>query len=171
MILKFVTLQIRPYFSPTIDVSACTEATVKAVHMIFGEDRLGVAFLKVFLTILCEARLKDKLAYLYKDFASTDNGLMSKKGIKAFLTELTRISDFLGESDCFGSQLVDSTVAQCLHVTNQKLLDEETFFKWIFKEPQIIVWLPTFYRLVASKSIRHDVRCANCKSQVIIGMR
>ena len=29
----------------------------------------------------------------------------------------------------------------------------------------------TFSRLIASKSIRHDVRCANCKSQVIIGMR
>ena len=26
-------------------------------------------------------------------------------------------------------------------------------------------------RLIASKSIRHDVRCANCKSHVIIGMR
>ena len=29
----------------------------------------------------------------------------------------------------------------------------------------------TFSRLIASKSIRHDIRCANCKSQVIIGMR
>ena len=99
-----------------------------------------------------------------------DNGLLSKKGIKAFLTELTRISDFLGESNSFGSQYVDSTVAQCLHVANQKLLNEDTFFKWFFKEPQIIVWLPTFYRMNVAKSVRHDVRCAHCRAQ-IVGLR
>ena len=99
-----------------------------------------------------------------------DNGLLSKRGIKSFLTELTRITDFLGESNSFGSQYVDSTVAQCLHVANQKLLNEDMFFKWFFKEPQIIVWLPTFYRMNVAKSIRHEVRCAHCRSQ-IIGLR
>ncbi len=96
---------------------------------------------------------------------------MNKKGLRCLLNELTRISDFLGEATSFGSHLVDSAVAQCLQVIDQKLLDEDMFFKWIFKEPQIIVWLPTLYRLVSAKSIRHDVRCANCKSQVIIGLR
>ena len=86
------------------------------------------------------------------------------------MTELTRISDFLGESNSFGSQYVDSTVAQCLHVANQKLLNEDTFFKWFFKEPQIIVWLPTFYRMNVAKSVRHDVRCAHCRAQ-IVGLR
>ena len=166
-------LQIRPYFYPTIDVSACTDVARRVAFMVFDNpEGIGVAFLKVFFTILCEARLKDKLAYLFKDFLNPENpGLMTKKGIKAFLMELTRISDFFGESESFGSHLVDSAVAQCLHVTNQKLLDEDMFFKWIFREPQVIVWLPTFYRMIASKSIRHDVRCANCRSQVIIGMR
>ena len=173
-IMKSRYFQIRPYFYPTIDVSSCTDVARRIAFMVFDnpESGIGVAFLKVFFTILCEARLKDKLAYLFKDFLNPENpGLMSKKGIKAFLTELTRISEFFGESESFGSHLVDSAVAQCLHVTNQKLLDEDMFFKWIFKEPQIIVWLPTFYRMIASKSIRHDVRCANCRSQVIIGMR
>lgn len=128
-----------------------------------------MAFLKVFFTVLCEARLKDKLAYLFKDFS--ENGLMSKKGIKSLLLALTKISDFLGENASFGSQFVDSTVAQCFYVSKQKVLNEETFFKWIFKEPQVIVWLPTFYRMIAAKSIRHDVRCSACRSQVIIGLR
>ena len=103
-------------------------------------------FYLISILVLCESRLKDKLAYLFKDFASIDNGLMNKKGVKSFLTELTRISDFLGESESFGVSLIDSTVAQCVQVTNQRLLDEDTFFKWIFKEPEVIVWLPTFYR-------------------------
>ncbi len=63
-------LQIRAYFCPTLDVSACTETTLKTAIMVYGEDQVGVSFLKVFCTILCEARLKDKLAYLFKDFAS-----------------------------------------------------------------------------------------------------
>ena len=138
--------QIRPYFGDIIDVSACTETSMKTAIMVFGNENISAAFLKVFFTVLCEARLKDKLAYLFKDFASIDNGLMNKKGVKSFLTELTRISDFLGESESFGVSLIDSTVAQCVQVTNQRLLDEDTFFKWIFKEPEVIVWLPTFYR-------------------------
>lgn len=161
--------KIRPYFYPTIDVSACTEVSRRVAFAIYAEATIGMAFLKVFFTVLCEARLKDKLAYLFKDFS--ENGLMTKKAIKALLVALTKISDFLGESASFGSHLVDSAVAQCLHVSHQKLLDEDSFFKWIFKEPQVIVWLPTFYRMIAAKSIRHDVRCANCKSQVIIGLR
>ena len=43
------------------------------------------------------------------------------------------------------------------------------FFLNVFKD--FISFFVTFSRLIASKSIRHDVRCANCKSQVIIGMR
>ena len=92
-----------------------------------------------------------------------DNGLLSKKGIKAFLTELTRISDFLGESNSFGSQYVDSTVAQCLHVANQKLLNEDTFFKWFFKEPQIIVWLPTLKNHLKYVSLFSGFWLATCK--------
>ena len=139
--------QIRPYFGEIIDVAACTETALKIAIMMYGNDNhIGAAFLKVFFIVLCESRLKDKLAYLFKDFAYTENGLMNKQGIKAFLTELTRISDFLGESESFGSTLIDSTVAQCFQVTNQRVLDEDAFFKWIFKEPQVIVWLPTYYR-------------------------
>ena len=109
--------------------------------------KIVLIFYLISIPVLCESRLKDKLAYLFKDFANSDNNnLINKKGIKSFLTELTRISDFLGESDNFGSSLIDSTVAQCLHVCSKNTLDEDAFFKWIFKEPQIIVWLPTFYR-------------------------
>ena len=141
--------QIRPYFGEIIDVAACTETALKIAIMMYGNDNhIGAAFLKVFFIVLCESRLKDKLAYLFKDFAYTENGLMNKQGIKAFLTELTRISDFLGESESFGSTLIDSTVAQCFQVTNQRVLDEDAFFKWIFKEPQVIVWLPTYYRYI-----------------------
>ena len=130
----FLYLQIRPYFYPTIDVSACTDVARRVAFMVFDNpEGIGVAFLKVFFTILCEARLKDKLAYLFKDFLNPENpGLMTKKGIKAFLMELTRISDFFGESESFGSHLVDSAVAQCLLINR--------FIHSLFQYHFWIVW-------------------------------
>ena len=59
------------YYYPSIDVSACTEVSRKIAFTIFGDENIGVAFLKVFFTILCEARLKDKLGYLFKDFSNS----------------------------------------------------------------------------------------------------
>ena len=69
-ILISFRFQIRPYFYPTIDVSACTEVSRRVALSVYGDEKMGVAFLKVFFTIMCEARFKDKLAYLYKDFAN-----------------------------------------------------------------------------------------------------
>ena len=63
--------QNRMYYYPSIDVSACTEVSRKIAFTIFGDENIGVAFLKVFFTILCEAKLKDKLGYLFKDFSNS----------------------------------------------------------------------------------------------------
>ena len=65
------------YYYPTIDVSACTEVTRKIAFAIYGDDNIGVAFLKVFFTILCEAKLKDKLGYLFKDFSNSKSFLLN----------------------------------------------------------------------------------------------
>ena len=65
------------HYYPTIDVSACTEVTRKIAFAIYGDDNIGVAFLKVFFTILCEAKLKDKLGYLFKDFSNSKSFLLN----------------------------------------------------------------------------------------------
>lgn len=169
----FAAGKVRTYYSPTLDVSACAETALRAAFMVYGDNTIGVSFLKVFFVILCEARLRDKLAYFYKDFATPESGMLTRRGVTSLLTQMTKLPEFLGESNSFGKSLVEPAVSQCFYVSEARSqhLDEDSFFKWLFKEPQVIVWLPTFYRLVAAKSIRHNVRCANCRSHVIIGMR
>ena len=50
-------------------------------------------------------------------------------------------------------------------------LSESGFCRWLFLEPQILVWLSTHYRLVSAKGVRHGVGCKSCNMQDIIGMR
>ncbi len=55
------------------------------------------------------------------------------------------------------------------------------------REPQTLVWLPTFHRLIATETgrsledrvdkrkyfvlVRHEARCDTCKAYPVIGMR
>ena len=44
--------------------------------MVFGDDReekISVKALKVFFVVLCEARLKDKFSYLFREFADGED--------------------------------------------------------------------------------------------------
>ncbi len=76
---------------------------------------------------------------------------------------------FLGESSSFGDHMILAAAAQCFE--DKELLCEADLMKWLLREPQIIVWLPTFYRLLSAKGVRHGIRCANCKVKDITGMR
>lgn len=50
-------------------------------------------------------------------------------------------------------------------------VSEESFSSWLMLEPQVIVWIPTHYRMLAAKGVRHGVRCRSCKMEDIIGLR
>jgi hypothetical protein len=119
---------------------------------------------------------------------------MSKASLGSLLTAIAQLPEFFGESIGFGSRLVDCSVTQCLadaaHLaaasthaapvsaaapTNAVAaaagVSEESFNRWLLREPQIIVWLPTHFRLISSKGIRHGTKCSKCKMDDIIGMR
>jgi len=44
-------------------------ATAMMVFSDGREDKISVKALKVFFVVLCEARLKDKFSYLFREFA------------------------------------------------------------------------------------------------------
>jgi hypothetical protein len=69
--------------------------------------------------------------------------------------------------------MVVAAAAQCFEVaaSEVQLLSEADLMKWLMQEPQVIVWLPTFYRLLSAKGVRHGIRCANCRAKDITGMR
>ena len=47
----------------------------------------------------------------------------------------------------------------------------EIFMAWIIKEPQVVVWVATFYRLVSAQNVHHRVLCVGCKKHNIKGLR
>jgi hypothetical protein len=38
-------------------------------------------------------------------------------------------------------------------------ISEDMFYSWLLKEPQTLVWLPTFHRVAASESSNLYIRC------------
>ncbi len=183
----YASSKVRSYYSPPMDVEALTEAALKYATLIFdskGTGGIPVRSLKVFFVLMCEGRLRDKFLYLFRHFSDHSNSVMSRTSLSSLLNAVVQLPEFFGEGVSFGSRLVDCSVTQCLNEssgdgsapTDQVSKDisgvsEDNFNRWLLKEPQIIVWLPTHFRLISSKGIRHGTRCSNCRMEDIIGMR
>jgi len=200
----FSANKIRTYYMASLDVQACSQTTLQLALMIYGAgansrscltadshnsiSSISVKALKVFCVLLCDAKLMDKLTYLFADFANSKTKLLSRRSLSALLRLVARFPEFLGESANFGSFLVEAAVAQCFqmyscgssHVVNVAAaaaskktgINQEQFKSWMAKEPQVTVWLATFYRMVSSKSVRHvGVSCVVCKTSDICGLR
>ena len=168
-----------------------------------GQQCISANALKVFLILLCEGRLVDKFAYLFQEFASGRRNAagsagkgsdganwMTRRSLSGLLRLFCKLSEFLGESQNFGSFLVESAVLQCFGNVHEDTvmqsqqsqgtnavdvageLTEEAFVNWILKEPQVIVWIATFYRMVSAKKVHHNVSCAgSCQQADIVGLR
>ena len=96
-----------------------------------------------------------------------------RSGLSDLLETFCQLPHFLGESTSFGDHMIPAATAQCFEAATQSKdgLTEADLMKWLLCEPQVIVWLPTFYRLLSAKGVRHGLRCANCKIKDITGMR
>ena len=84
----------------------------------------------------------------------------------------------LGEAISFGLSLAEGSVNQCFAQFSGTSstgpisgLTEDVFTRWLLQEPQIMVWLPTHFRMVSARGIRHGLRCSHCKIEDITGMR
>ena len=114
---------------------------------------------------------------------------LTRRSLSGLLRLICKLSTFLGEAQQFGLYLVDAAVSQCfqggyqsLSIINDKSdvpknqnddfgITEEIFMAWILKEPQVVVWVATFYRLVSAQNIHHGVLCVGCKKPNIKGLR
>ena len=148
--------------------------------------------LKVFCVLLCEGRLIDKFSYLCQEFSSgkaKNMKFLTRRSLSGLLRLFCKLSTFLGEAQQFGLYLVDAAVSQCFNdryhsslnssdsieihknQTNEFGITEEVFMTWVLKEPQVIVWIATFYRLASSQNIFHNIGCIGCKKPNIRGLR
>ncbi|KAJ8306158.1 hypothetical protein KUTeg_016703 [Tegillarca granosa] len=83
---------------------------------------------------------------------------ISEQNFTLLLQELMQLPDLLQESEAFGGQDVSSKDA------GGGGIPEDMFYVWLLKEPQTLVWLPTFHRTAAAETIKHEskYRCLKC---------
>ncbi|XP_073999400.1 dystrophin-like isoform X2 [Rhodnius prolixus] len=126
-------------------------ATSKVLTRPF-DINLSVSLTKYFLTNVCQSTKNEKLAML--------------------LNALLNITEYLSEQNTFSRNLLQPTLDSCFKNNYCSLgINENDFLNWILQEPQLLVWVSTFYRLSTSENVMHDVHCAVCGIHPIIGLR
>ncbi|XP_075215186.1 dystrophin-like [Lycorma delicatula] len=157
------------------NVEHLTELTLNFLISVFDKKHAGsiqVIAVKVALVSLCCSRLQEKYQYLFNQLAD-HNSCLSKRKLKLLLENFVCVTDFLCESLAFSSSLIPDTLESCFENKSHGPLgiSEENFMCWVLKEPQLLVWLSTFYRMRAAENVSHTVRCAVCRTYPIRGLR
>jgi len=150
-----------------------TEAVASLVEQILDPGHVGgvtVLGLKTILAVLTSARLRDRLAYLFREH-SDHQARLSEPGLTYLMTVLSRIPEILGEGVMFGGGVVGRGVFSCLQAGGGRVVTEEVWMSWASREPPELVWLTTSYRQFASRQVQHPVRCSACHTIPIMGMR
>ena len=150
-----------------------TEALASLVEQTLDPTHQGgvtVLGLKTVLAVMTSARLRDRLAYLFREH-SDHQARLSESGLTYLLTILARIPEILGEGVMFGSGVVHRGVFTCLQAGGGRVVTEEVWMSWASREPPELVWLTTSYRQFASRTVQHGLRCSACQAAPIMGMR
>lgn len=134
------------------------------------KGRVKVSSLKLMLVTLCAAKLAEKYKAYYHELHDPST-YISSKSFTSFLEDMIQLPDLLQESGLFG-QDVAPAVASCMQMNSGGVgISDDMFYSWLLREPQTLVWLPTFHRTAASESVKHESKCNICKSCPIVGFR
>ncbi|XP_005105113.1 dystrophin [Aplysia californica] len=159
----------------TADYERATDLVLNFLLNLYDTNRSGKLVLRSMrnaLTALCPSKLCDKYRYFFAGLRD-GSGRISREKFLYFIDDLMQITDTIKESTAFGRNLT-AAVDSCfkLETSSSPLtVSEDTFYSWLLKEPQTLVWLPTLHRVIATESIQHEVRCAACRSMPITGFR
>jgi len=163
----------RGIFSNLASHEVSTEAMASFVEQILDPAHQGgvtVLGLKTVLAVMTSARLRDRLAYLFREH-SDHQARISETGLSYLLSILSRIPEILGEGIMFGSGVVNRGVKSCLQAGGGRVVTEEVWMAWASREPPELVWLTTSYRQQASLKVQHGVKCSSCQAHPMMGMR
>lgn len=150
------------------DVERRVSLTKEFLTKVFNSDKISVLDLKVCLVCLCGSPLQAKYQYWFKQLCD-HNLLLPRTRLNKLLDSLLALTRFLSESNTFSSKYVESTLDSC-YGTSSFGVNASEFICWTLKEPQLLVWLSTLYRMRAAEGVEHGVRCASCGSSVL-GLR
>jgi len=170
--LYFGANRARGYLSHSSN-QVYTEALSSLVELILDPQRTGgvtVLGMKTVLAILANARLRDKLAFLFREHCD-HQARLDQTGLTYLLSILSRVPEVLGEGVMFGSTMVGRGVSSCLMSAGGAVVTEELWMAWAGREPTELVWLTTAYRQQSARGIRHGLKCSACQASDIEGLR
>ncbi|XP_052049470.1 dystrotelin [Apodemus sylvaticus] len=154
------------------------ELTLSLLMAMF--DRTGSGILKLqpvaaALVALSGDSPLTKYRALFQLYAENNRGggdsqaRMTRRLLRALLTDLQQIPTVVGESCTLCP--VERAIHSCFRGVLSSGIKEEKFLSWAQSEPLVLLWLPTCYRLSASETVTHPVRCSVCRTFPIIGLR
>uniref|UniRef100_A0A1B6C5V7 Dystrophin n=2 Tax=Clastoptera arizonana TaxID=38151 RepID=A0A1B6C5V7_9HEMI len=157
-----------------LPVDSCTELTLNFLLNIYDrQDRKKVSVLgvKMALACLCNSRLQEKYQFFFSQVADHNNCL-SRRKLQVLLNTLVLVTDYFSESLAFSADLIPATIESCFQQSHGPMgISEDVFMNWLMQEPQLLVWLSTFYRLRAAERVSHGVQCGVCRTYPIVGLR
>ncbi|XP_046704769.1 dystrophin-related protein 2 isoform X1 [Silurus meridionalis] len=160
--------------SVLINIPLCVDMCLNWLLNVYDSGRNGkmrVLSVKMGIVSLCNADIKEKYRYLFKQ-ACESNGLMDQKHLSLLLHEAIQIPRQLGEVAAFGGSNVDPSVRSCFRmVAGKPSIELSNFLEWVSLEPQSMVWLPVLHRVTLAESAKHQARCYICKQCPIKGFR
>uniref|UniRef100_A0ABM5FAZ2 Dystrotelin n=1 Tax=Pogona vitticeps TaxID=103695 RepID=A0ABM5FAZ2_9SAUR len=143
-------------------------------------DRNSVGFVQPQSTAAALIALSgDSLLTKYKAFfqlyatctgkGSKHSLCVTRNGVRSLLTDLLQLLTVVGENR--DPSNVELATRSCFNGVLSSAIGEERFLAWLQSEPALLCWLPTCYRLSATKMVTHWVQCNICKRFPITGLR
>nr|XP_025968200.1 dystrotelin [Dromaius novaehollandiae] len=139
-------------------------------------DRSGTGYIKTrsaaaALIALSGDSLLAKYRAFFQFYAVCDGkkALITRSALRSLLTDLNQIPAVVGESCALSC--VEIATHSCFYGVLNSAIVEEKFLSWLKSEPALLLWLPTCYRLSATKMVSHQVKCGVCKNFPITGLR
>ncbi|KAH3849152.1 dystrophin-like [Dreissena polymorpha] len=155
------------------EVELLADITLNLLLNLFDQSKQGVVSVmgvKIILAVLSAGKLTDKYRFVYQEIHDPSTYIQDRS-LGYFLNVLMKLPEFLHESLAFGRS-TEPAITSCLQMgANSGGITEEVFYRWLLKEPQTLVWLPTMHRLIACQNVEHAVKCSVCKTYPMKGFR
>ena len=152
----------------SLEISKLVSTLIFETYHDAQETNVAMNAVVLFFIVMGSDSLQLKYQHLF-DLYAAPLGTLTRSRTGLLLSHLLRLTDLVGESTSFGK--INPSVLSCFDGVLGNMISQQHFLRWMFQEPQSIVWLPTMHRINLAKSSVHDVECATCKVRPIVGLR
>lgn len=168
--------------NPSLNAPIAIDLTLNWLLKLYDPSRTGYIALKTFkiaLTLLCCATLEEKYNFMFQIMENEKSKNLDARKLEFILDVCMRIPQSLGEAKNFSSDQsnIEKNVRECFESSkyNPKQPNSITladYLSWLRSEPECIVWLTVFHRILKSESAVHNgTKCKICSVCPIKGLR